>query len=595
MTFFSNNSGSLQTQQSSIVKISRFNDSDFQKYIVQILDEHMNNRENRRSILLSSTIDNKTKGIDEYIRCSDKLSLSGFKILSEILSVKNIIYCDLSFTKGIITSYSDEQGTIQSKSISLEIRPGKIERNINNYICDPYIEVAGKVKDGVTDLLEKFLKDLLPIISGDSTIVFIGGEYFWINNPAILINKLIEKADSEILKVVVDNNAIFQALLNEGGISSSLRFLSKNEFGPNVVYRVPETNKKKNTESLSVYSNSGVKEKYIYKDKLNIFLVEPGEMVKDIQFANDSGIYMVGPHNAKISDIPKFIFPFQKKKILERKDFHTFFVSSKDNFVYYEAKRRGIMAFDYIHTRNLNKMKLSVIDGELVDKGDLLCRFSEYGSLVEKRLLAGDKGYVDLSKVNFGYIFIQDKNPKIRKINLAGAINYRPNLIIGDIAVGILGEDIKYISKLNKENYHKFIQNGCRAVVCNSMESELYFDIQEFNIHNLLTICILDGLDVELGENQEVFSKFSRNYTKIDPVSKYLIIGMQKTTKNFYHDIEGISYENSNMLGYRVGHRVRIIDENDWGDYATIVGVEKDLVKLRHGKSLDNTNLLNLF
>lgn|GEM_PF-5124521 len=567
-TFLSDN-GALQIKKSQIVRTSRFNTKDFQEYLDLEFEDS--------KILFAKEVDHR-KFKDEYICREQEFAEDSFSILGEVLAVDNFLYLNIDFDK--INIWSFQNKTLEN--IEKKINEGASHlNNINNSRFDAFIHIDTPKSNGLEDQILKLLEEKK---LEDYELLIIGGEYIWGNNLVCFLEKIFNLKQVQKLKVILDNMAIFEGLLSKGGFQTKLKYLHKEMFAPALFHigKLPKDNK------IELKSPKGTRQILLEENCLNIVKYNPKERAEFAGLAEKGGLLFVGKGSM---DISKCKLPNPDKEQLLRQDYLVDFVEEKEDFEYVNKQRRGIKIFDYTLKRTVKDIGLDVIEGEFVKKGTGICKYKQLGALVERRVRSPIEGQVDLSHVNAGYIFINSRDKKKSKLKAHSYVRIRPRMIIGQRVEGLLDENIKYVSSLTKKNYENFVQKGIEAIICRSIEKGLFLDIEEFSLDKLVSVVILEGIDIKVGKGF-LLDSFGQFNVVIDEKDLVVKIGLPKKVGNFYEDFW--KKEFGNQKEYRIDEQVKLIHEEYWGEYAEVTSKKGKKLKLRHGGGVLESDIVNL-
>ncbi len=550
---------------SFITRISRFNQEDFQKDLIKRFPKS-------RFILFSKDIFYKKNYEVKFDYIPQKFDFTNFAILNKILNQKRIILVDVNYQYVHIYQYENKKvRRIYEKELNI-VNYDNNTSKLNNVLFDPVVSKA--YLNDFADIWGNIKK-----ISHNTVIIFTG-EYVWSNSKNSLLNALLYYKIFDNIHVIIDEFGIYKALLSVSAIKTNLRLLDRSFF----VYDFILTGKNPSSVVGEIYS---FKPSKYGKLDLDVFKAKDGRKItfKDSPLLPvDTIVQVKGKANVKHVDFGDLTKDIKAKP---RSDLRVEICNVNRGKLQFEyIDQVALQIFDYTRVDRMQDVTLDIVNKEHISKGDRLCKYREFGSLLEKKFFSPISGRVDLDKFNFGFIFVNKKSQKY-SFSYSSMIKIRPVFSVGKNVIGLLNKNIRYVTNLDKEKFQKYVQNGAVAIIARTITTELFFQILEFSLYNLCTIVILDGISLNILKDNHILTQLSdniacqilpdKNIIQLYGDFKKSVICLDKTTCHFY----------------KTNDKVRIIHEKYWGEEAYFVNKSINTVAINHVK-LSKIHILNL-
>ncbi len=567
--YFSHNT--IIPRKSYLTRISRFNQEDFQNFIKRKLSDY-------DVTLLSSDIfyDKYPYNNIDYI---DKQSdFSNLKLIPKLFDdITTIDLVVLDFNQIKIIEYKNNKSKIKLISQINQISINDSAVKINNFLFDPFIG----------DLSEdnlKIVKKAINTLTGD--MIILVGEYIWTGKFNWVIQNILNDYNFNNKFVVIDYFGIYEALLKGDIFSSNLKFLNKDFFIIDYFFlKEGSFNLKKYIDSNIILEKPSNYDKYGIKVYVNnkskyICLKQKNLSIKKIILYKDT------------EDIHQYSFD-QKVIHLLREDFildiHHKKNKKKDNVKIFFNKRIGVKLFDYLEEDILDKITIDVIARQKVQKGERLAKYKQAISLLEKRFFAPISGKVNLDYIKFGYIFIESEKRVISRFkNLCNFI-IRPQIIIGEQFMGLLNENIIYVSFLDKELFDKYIQIGISGFIARSISKDFFFDIERFNLDKFATIAIIDGINIKVQDDKHILNQIPSSNVAVDFL-------LDKNYLKFYTNLNYFELSYNRKMEIKKGDKIKVIHNKYWGENAMLISSSNkgNILKIKHPflSKIEKINLL---
>jgi len=576
-------SSALKPGKSTVFRTSRFALNDFQSSIQEDYPE--------QKVLFAKNINSKIYQ-GEYINRSQIFDQRALEVFMEILghdSSKEDFFIIRLEHKGISVYKINKQGECEKVSEKYFSYP-EYSQNLNNLIFDPCSDLHGKNPD--TEYIKLFKDATASLNKFKSLNVLMVGEFIWSNDMSVLVEEILKNKNLGKAQIFIDKNGLVEALLSEAGYTTILGYLYKSFFIPDIFY----TSEIPVNRRIKVYSDRGEREVLLFEDRMNVVPIKENELIDLYDFKEKRAFIIIG--KGKITEEKGFLEKLEEKLQIARKDIFFEYVDGEILFERNIGKRLSIKIFDYSELENTKNLKLDVVDGERVKIGQKLCSYSKFGSVLEKRVVSTINGQIDLSKVNFGYIIVSEKKRKAIKIKNQAYIHIRARHVFGSNVDGLLDEDIKYVPNIDKDGYEKFIQKGYKAIITRRIEKRLFLDVLEFKLENLVALVLLEGIEIPIGENVPfIFDELRHFNVSINSETKSVDVGLPKKRGNFYSSrgLNGSAYPGFKpRTTYKINEKIRVIDRVNWGDYAKIIDINTNKVKLKHKKGISQLDIINI-
>lgn len=553
-----NETGALEPSSCSVVRTSRFNPADFSNYLSKSLDNY---------VLFSSDSDFLPKYEYEHIPRDLGINRVSAEIVSEVIGAKSILNLNIGFDR--VVSQIIRGTTISSQTESLVIDE-KFNGDLNNYFFDPFVDNAPSYIDSyVRYLLEKVLDKLQGV---DVDFIVLSGEYVWTNSSNSLLEILIRR-NYHNTRIYVDKTGIMEALLSDTPVDSTLKMLHKSFFIPDFTYLG------KNHDSYIEITNSD-KVKIPLKDtEINVVPLKEEQVYMKSYDGKYVKNLLIGRGNLNSE------LELDNINYIERKDYVLNYLGGFSEFIVQNQGKYGIE----IRKGDLNNIEQQALEGEFVESGQVVALASSRFGLNTNEYYAHKEGYVSFKYLKDGFIFIYpEREETYDKLKVKSTVVMRPRLVLGEDFSGFLNKNIKYISELNVDTYRRFIQSGAQAVICRSIDENSFWQVIREGWHKYCGLVILDGIGVKADSSRYVFDFLVQSPVVIDGTTQTLVLGFTEATDTFLKDI--MPDEDSR---YKVGRRVRVIDNQRWGEYVRIVSKKKNSVKVR-SKNFNEIKIINL-
>jgi len=551
-----NETGALQLGSCSVVRTSRFNATDFSSYLESTLEDYL---------LFSSDLDYSPKTHREHITRDFGINRVSAEILAEVFGVKCILSINISFDRVVCNVI--QENYIRSESTFLQIDE-KFNGNLNNYFFDPLVESNPDYIDLYVKSLFNKLLDKLKGVQTD--LIILQGEYVWTNSSNSLLEILIRRGYIN-QPIFIDKTAILEALLADPPIDSTLKMIHKSFFTPHFLYTG------KNSSSKIQVGQKGTV--YLDENKVNVVPLKESQTYLGSYTGARIRNLLVGKGDIKDP------LSIDEIDYLPREDFMMSYVNIPGSFTIQEDAKYGIE----LRKKDIDNIDPQTIEGEFVEVGQVLAQSSSTLGLNTHEYHAHKEGYVSFKYIKDGYIFIYPSRERTYKsVKVKSAVVFRPRLILGRSFAGYLNKNIKYVSDLNLETYSKFIQMGAETIICRSIDTNLFWQVIRQGRHKFCSIVILDGIDIEIDNSRFVFDFLDNEPLFIDGDKQIVTLGIKSNTHTFFENFVSISDSK-----YKVGNKIRVIDNQRWGEYVRIISIDGGDMKIR-SPNFNKVKLINL-
>ncbi|MBD3280874.1 hypothetical protein GF389_05120 [Candidatus Dojkabacteria bacterium] len=569
--------GGLFAKGASIERISRFSQNDLQQHL-----QHSISAESK--ILFFSNRFNFRKNSNwSYIKREKTLEKASFQLLATIYDSEDICFFLLEYDRICTFSYSRKTDSLNINSQPIDMG-GMDSALLNNFLFDPYssFEEGSQLTEVLIQALGNMIKN-----TGSHDLIFLGGEYVWSNNLEGIIKLLADRIEvidgsspsnlqlqSSGFDLILDRDAIWEALLSEIPEDTELKYLNK-EYFHRSLYRVQKLAPAQTVKIQSQDDDIQARELRANADKWIYTHLRTKERFLGAKYR---GIVFGFAGKAGINNYPK-----SEKELLTRSD-SSFDYIQEDLKLDIEIKSKSkIKIFDYASPNPLDRLRLEVVDNEKVRKNQRLARYHDIAGLLDKHFSSSTDGRVDLSNIEKGYVVLDGKSTKRSTLSSEGYLKLRPKLILGESVEDLLGEGVIYIPKLYKTDFEMFVQKGKAALIVDSIDRRMFLDIVDFDLSSLMTIVLLGGIDVPAKTNSPL-AALEGNAAKIDSETNEIqIFGGE----NIYADVD-------QREDLRLNQTIRIIDPENWAVYAKIVSIRNAEVGVKTDVGIDKLSILNI-
>lgn len=552
---------SLIPVDSQIIRISRFNDEDFEDYIRETVDSDYIIFATNKFILGKTAL--------EYIERPNRYLSENLNVLSEILGKDSFIIIRADFGRIQMIYKQSEKAVVRTASLKVK---ADTKADINQLLFDPQVGQKEEQFDKFTrEQLLKWNKEL--DFSKVDYFVMLGEEIWSGHFGEILENLQWHTKDKAIY--LIDEFGLIEAILSTDLASSKLAQLHKSIFQPQFGH-LKDTRRK-----YIIYNQIQDQERKLFPDPnqgLSLNLGEEEIFESEEDFHNIKNV-MIGQRIDKKNKLE-----FSRKSPKERSD-HLFEMKNdhlKDEG--YEHFRVGLKVPEGLQVK---KIKFQVIHGEQVSEGQLLFSLPKSGGIFSQQVHSPAKGNVDLDYLDRGYVIVRNSRRKKRKQKVYSKyLKLRPRMIIGDSASGVLHEDIVFVQEFTFKGLDKGLLNNQKGLICQSISREDFHYLIERNWKGLFTIVVLEGIDVDFNDKFSL-KHFDKFYTQIDSQKNNVLLGIETVS-----DVLSVSEKADN--GVRVGDFVRVIEGSNWGNYAKIISVDGTQVVYETSDGFNTTSVLNI-
>ncbi len=548
--------GALEIGSFSLVRTSRFNNKDY--YTNLCASENPSQK-----VILLDRVSLEYKDVDYVVERAKFFEDKQIKLLCEALKVKNLLIFKINYDE--VTRVEYREGSIKTGFAKIDYT----KTNINEVLFDPYV---GDINFFNPDIREAFINQNKSVEIANWDLILLTGEYVMANPSNRLLEDLFATKSYAETEVYLDKFGFLETILGTLDKKFPLFMLHKRYLISHVKYLPNIQNNKTMTEK-----NGETRHLYFENGK-GFHILDNEEKFSEKNYQ----LLLVG----KNFPIGKEI-PFDQNTVINRTDDIMDTRIQKMTVNYPMQNDFFLKLFDYHDAGAFESVRLNMLEGEKVRIGDKVATISDATvPFIRKHIISPKEGTVSFKYLKQGYVLVKNKTSIINKKFQCG-LRVRPRIILGSNQEGILENNIFFVSVLDQKAFTKFIQKGAKAIICEAIEQSFYEDVSMYQLDNLATIVVLDGIGVAGGSHN--FFEFGNNkyIIKIDVAQKLIYVGYESKKKKLIFDKFALQDR------YNVGDYVRMIDDQEWGHIVKVVAKTEQEVVVQ-GKSKTIVSIINL-